>query len=138
MKKFRYLSIEDVEWAHERILEVTGGERGDLAKANLEFVLEAVKDIGRDLDFKKSIVKKAAFLIHSLVTGHPFVNGNKRTGLEVADTFLELNGYSLQAQTEQTVAMTSRIGSGGMSQAQAEEWIARNLVRKTARKRRRK
>lgn len=138
MKKLRYLSIEDVEWAHERILEVTGGERGDLAKANLEFVLEAVKDIGRDLDFEKSIVRKAAFLLHSLVIRHPFVNGNKRTALEVADTFLELNDYSLRANTEQTVTMTSSIGSGEMSQTQAENWIAKNLVKKTARKRRAK
>ena len=134
--KVKYLSIEDVEWAHERILEATGGERGDLARANLEFVLEAVKDVGRDMDFEKSIVKKAAFLLHSLVTRHPFVNGNKRTALEVADTFLELNDYSLRAKTEQTVTMTSSIGSGEMSQAQAEDWIARNLVKKTARKRR--
>ena len=63
MKKVKYLSIEDVEWAHERILEVTGGERGDLAKANLEFVLETVKDVGRDKDFEKSLVKKTAFLL---------------------------------------------------------------------------
>jgi len=62
MKKIRYLSGEEVEWFHDRILELTGGERGDLAKANLEFVLERVKDVGEGLDRDKAIVKKAAFL----------------------------------------------------------------------------
>ena len=136
MKKFRYLSIEDVEWAHERILDVTGGERGDLAKANLEFVLEAVKDVGRDISFEKSLVKKAAFLLHNLVTRHPFVNGNKRTAIEIAKTFLELNGFSLRARTEQTAIMVTRVGTGEISQAQVEEWIVMNLVKKALRKRR--
>src|SRR5437016_7617840 len=92
MKKIRYLSIEEAEWFHDRILELTGGERGDLAKANLEFVLERVKGVGEGLDREKAVVKKAAFLLHSLVTHHPFINGNKRTAFEVVDAFLELNG----------------------------------------------
>ena len=45
MKKIRYLSVDEAEWSHDRILEVTGGERGDLARANLEFVFERVKEI---------------------------------------------------------------------------------------------
>src|SRR5713101_275957 len=77
MKKIRYLSIDDVEWSHDRILELTGGERGDLAKANLEFALNRVKDVGEGLEREKAIVKKAAFLLYSLVIHHPFINGNK-------------------------------------------------------------
>ncbi|PYM67929.1 MAG: hypothetical protein DME11_02235 [Candidatus Rokuibacteriota bacterium] len=72
MKKIRYLSSEEVEWFHDRILELTGGERGDLAKANLEFVLERVKNVGEKLDRDKPIVKKAASLLYSLVIHHPF------------------------------------------------------------------
>ena len=71
MKKIRYLSGEEVEWFHDRILELTGGERGDLAKANLEFVLERVKNVGEKLD-REPIVKKAASLLYSLVIHHPF------------------------------------------------------------------
>jgi len=79
MKKIRYLSIDEAELFHDRILDLTGGERGDLAKANLEYALERVKDVGEQLDRDKAIVKKSAFLLHSLVVHHPFINGNKRT-----------------------------------------------------------
>src|SRR2546430_17651151 len=96
MKKIRYLSVEEAEWFHDRILELTGGERGDLAKGNLEFVFERVKDVGEGLDVKIAIVKKAAFLVYSLVNHHPFINGNKRTEFEVVEAFLELNGYILR------------------------------------------
>ena len=133
MKKIRYLSIEETEWFHDRILELTGGERGDLAKANLEFVLERVKGVGEGLDREKAVVKKAAFLLHSLVTQHPFVNGNKRTAFEVVDAFLELNEYVLRAKTDEIYRVLSDLGAGKASEAQVEDWIATNLAKKKRR-----
>ncbi len=133
MKKIRYLSSEEVEWFHDRILESTGGERGALAKANLEFVLDRVKHIGEGLDTEKAIVKKAAFLLHSLVIHHPFINGNKRTAFEVVEAFLELNGYILQAKTNETYSLLSDLGAGKVSPTQAEEWVATNLAKRRQR-----
>jgi death on curing protein len=130
MKKIRYPSVEDVEWYHNRILSLTGGEPGDLARANLEFALGRVKDVGEGLDHERAVVKKAAFLVHSLVTQHPFINGNKRTAFEVVETFLELNGYLLRADTEQIYLLLSDLGSGRASESEAEKWIARNLAKK--------
>ncbi len=130
MKKIRYLSSEEVEWFHDRILELTGGERGDLAKANLEFVLERVKDDGEGLDRDKAIVKKAAFLLYSLVIHHPFMNGNKRTAFEVVEAFLELNGYVLRAKTDEIYSLLSDLGAGKASQPLAEDWIATNLAKR--------
>lgn len=136
MKKIRYLSIEEAEWFHDRILELTGGERGDLAKANLEFVLERVKDVGEELDIGKAITKKAAFLLYSLVIHHPFINGNKRTAFEVVEAFLELNGYILRAETDEVYSLLSDLGAGKASEAQAEYWIATNLAKRKQRSKR--
>jgi len=137
MKKIRYLSVAEAEWFHDRILELTGGERGDLAKANLEFVLERVKDIGEGLDREKAVVKKAAFLLRSLVFHHPFMNGNKRTAFEVMGAFLELNGYILGAKTDEIYALLTDMGAGKSSETQAEYWIAMNLGDKNLKTRRR-
>ncbi len=112
------------------VLELTGGERGDLAKANLEFALERVRHVGEGLDHDKAFVKKAAFLLHSLVTQHPFINGNRRTAFEVVETFLELNGYVLRAKTDAIYSLVSELGSGKPSEIQAEDWIATNLAKK--------
>ncbi len=35
-------------------------------------------------------------LLYEIITTHPFVDGNKRTALEVAKTFLLVNGKTLQ------------------------------------------
>ena len=135
MKKIRYLSVEEVGWFHGRILQVSGGEPEQLAKANLEFVLERVREVGEGLGGDEAIVKKAAFLLRSLIVQHPFINGNKRTAFEVADAFLELNGYRLRTATEEAYRFLADIGAGTASQSQTEEWIATNLAKKTRRSR---
>jgi len=42
-----------------------------------------------------TIVEKAAALFHSLISNHPFHNGNKRTAVLSMDAFLMGNGYSI-------------------------------------------
>ncbi len=133
MKKIKYPSSEDVEWAHNRILDLTGGERGDLAKANLEFVLDRMKEIGERLGFHEAIVKKAAFLLHSLVTQHPFINGNKRTAFEALKVFVEPNGYIINASDDEIYTLLGLISKGQASLTQVEEWMETNLAKKLRR-----
>jgi death-on-curing protein len=112
------------------------GNAGDLAKGNLEFALERVKHVGEGLDIEKAIVKKAAFLLYTLVIQHPFINGNKRTAFEVAEAFLEMNGYVLRAKTDEIYGLLSDVGAGKSSDSQVEDWIATNLAKKNERTRR--
>ena len=93
-------------------------------------MLERVKDLGNELDRDKAVVKKAAFLLHSLVTHHPFINGDKRTAFEAVDAFLELNGYVLRANPDEIYRVLSDLGVGKASEAQVEDWIATNLAKK--------
>ncbi|WP_030155190.1 type II toxin-antitoxin system death-on-curing family toxin [Glycomyces sp. NRRL B-16210] len=45
----------------------------------------------------ESIPEKAAALLHSIVSNHPLIDGNKRLGFLAAATFLEVNGLQLAA-----------------------------------------
>jgi death-on-curing protein len=45
---------------------------------------------------------KAAALMHSIVANHPFVDGNKRTGLVAAVVFLARNGVDVSRLDEDT------------------------------------
>jgi death-on-curing protein len=47
------------------------------------------------------LASKAAALCHSLVMNHPFVDGNKRVGHAAMETFLMLNGYEVDADTDE-------------------------------------
>lgn len=44
-------------------------------------------------DAYPTVIEKAAALFHSLISNHPFHNGNKRTAVLAFDIFLFANGY---------------------------------------------
>jgi len=113
---------------HDRVLDVSGGERGDLSRSNLEYVLDAVREIGDQLDLKPAMVKKAAYLLHSLISQHPFVNGNKRTAFELVKLFLRLNGFEIGAKSQETYSFLAEVAAGRVSLIKTEEWIATNLA----------
>ena len=126
--EIKYPTLEQVERLHNRILESTGGEPGHLSMSNLEYLLQSVKAIGEKLDRRKAIVKKATFLLNNLVTLHPFINGNKRTALELVRLFLRLNGYDIKAGSDEVYTLLARLAGGKLTQTNLEKWIETNLA----------
>ncbi len=95
----------------------------------MEYVLEAVREVGEELDDHYAIKKKAAFLLYNLISQHPFVNGNKRTAFELVKLFLRLNGYEIKPKSQETYSFLAGIAAGKISLCQAEDWIAINLAK---------
>ena len=81
----KYLTIADVIEAN---LEA-GSDGKFINKGNLEFTLYNVEN-------RKTIVKKAAELLFGIASGHPFVDGNKRTAFITMIIFLRINGKVLK------------------------------------------
>ena len=101
-----------------------------MSRSNLQYILETVKDIGEKLPRRKSIVRKASFLLYNTIAMHPFLNGNKRTGYELARVFLRINGYDLVTETEKAYLFLLRIAQGKASVKDVEKWIASHLTEK--------
>ena len=120
------LSAEQILFIHARLIEETGGSHG---VRDLGLLLSA---IGRplasfdDQDFYSDLFSKAAALMESLIRNHPFVDGNKRTGVTAAGLFLLRNRYRLTANNADLVAITMKIAQ---SQSDLEEltiWFREN------------
>jgi death on curing protein len=71
----------------------------------------------------------AARYAYGIAKNHPFVDGNKRTSLVIAELFLNLNGIELTASDEAVVITWLRLAAGGMSEAELESWITENSRR---------
>lgn len=56
----------------------------------------------------------AAYRFH-LVMNHPFVDGNKRVGLEAALIFLEINGIEIEATDEELVTAVLDVATSKLS-----------------------
>lgn len=101
-----------------------------MSTSNLEYVLETAKDIGENLPEAKSTIRKAGYLLFNLISLHPFLDGNKRTALEVTKNFLQLNGWILEPSEEDAFNTVVSIAKGALDAESAEKWIARNLSRR--------
>lgn len=69
----------------------------------------------------------AAAYAFGIVRNHPFVDGNKRTGLLAAYAFLRHNGWKLSASEAEAVTMFLRLAAGELSEAELADWIGRNI-----------
>jgi death on curing protein len=73
----------------------------------------------------------AAACLFYLVQNHPFVDGNKRIGLEAALVFLELNDQSIEANDERLVELVLGVAQGQIDKAQICELLRTHAVTPT-------
>jgi death-on-curing protein len=69
----------------------------------------------------------AAYLFH-IVQNHPFVDGNKRVGLEAALLFLEISGHSVEATDEAVIDLVLRTAQGQATKQQIAEFLRNHAV----------
>ena len=89
------LSKEKVLLLHRLLIESTGGSLGLRDEALLESALESAFSGFGDREFYPTKEEKGARLGYCLISNHAFVDGNKRIGIYVMLTFLEVNGIPL-------------------------------------------
>ena len=65
----------------------------------------------------------AAAYAFSIVSNHPFVDGNKRTGLLAAYVFLDLNGWELTASETEAVTAVLALAVKEIDEAGFSSWI---------------
>ncbi len=95
----RYLTIED-------ILIIAVGHVEDyqlLNESQLPYLVGIVSEKFGDTDLFPTVFQKAAVYAHHVITGHIFLDGNKRIGLTCALRFLELNGYSRLSNIDDSI-----------------------------------
>jgi len=75
------------------------------------------------------VIAKASALLHSIITFHPFMDGNKRTALLATFFFLYFNGYSFTI-TEEAVQFTREIALGKIKEVgTVASWLSKHARR---------
>ena len=107
-------SKEKVLLLHKLIAEETGGSIGVRDEALLESALENVFSGFGGQEFYPTKEEKGARLGYALISNHAFVDGNKRIGMYVMLTFLEVNGIRLDCTNDEVVEGGLAVASGAM------------------------
>ena len=77
-------------------------------------------------DLYPDLFAKAAALGHSLISNHPFIDGNKRIGFEAMRLFLRLNGYDIKASENEKFDFVMNISVKKLNEHAITEWLKKH------------
>jgi death-on-curing protein len=89
----QFLTLTEVLEFHEDLIREFGGSPGIRDLGLAESALAMPQSGAGDEFFHAFPFEMAAAYLYHIAQNHPFIDGNKRTALAAALTFLELNGY---------------------------------------------
>ena len=122
------LSSEKVKLLHQLMAEATGGSVGVRDEGLLDSALESAFATFDGTELYPTKEEKAARIGSSLVSNHAFVDGNKRIGVYVMLSFLELNGIKIKATDEDVVRLGLGTADGSMRYEDVLNWIIRHRI----------
>ena len=116
-------SKDKVLLLHKLIAEETGGSIGVRDEALLDSALENAFAGFDGQEFYPTKEEKGAWLGYTLISNHAFVDGNKRIGMYVMLTFLEVNGIHMECTNEEVVEVGLSVASGTMDYDALLQWV---------------
>lgn len=117
------ITEQQVLSVHEMMIKATGGSSGVRDMDLLRSALNAPFQSFEKRDIYPSLLSKAAAMCRSLVSNHPFVDGNKRTGIHVMLIFLELNGVQLDYTQKELIGLGFGVASGKFNVTDILNWL---------------
>lgn len=119
--------VRDVVLAvHDEQLSEHGGQSGVRDLGLLESALARPRN--QYAYGETSIARLAASYAFGLSRNHPFLDGNKRTSLVVAELFLALNGLELAASDAECVTTFLALAAGDLTEEELAGWIGSHVV----------
>ena len=121
-------SEEKVLLLHKLITEETGGDPSVRDTALLDSALESAFATFGGKELYPTKEEKGARLGYALISNHAFVDGNKRIGMYVLLTFLEVNGIKLRPSNEEVARVGLEVAAGEMKYETLLNWILENEI----------
>ena len=121
-------SKEKVLLLHQLIAQETGGSVGVRDEGLLESALETAFSGFGGQEFYPTKEEKGARLGYNLISNHAFVDGNKRIGVYVMLTFLEVNGIRLDCTNEDVVKIGLGVADGSMYYEALLAWVREHRI----------
>jgi death on curing protein len=118
-----FLELSDVLETHVEQIATYGGAAGI---RDLDLLDSALAQPQASFDgeyLHADLFEMAAAYLFHIVMNHPFVDGNKRVGLEVALIFLQINGVEIQAADDELVTIVLGTAKGEADKKQIADFF---------------
>lgn len=124
----RSLTVEQIVYLHRAIIQSTGGSLGIRDEAAIDSAVAQPRMSFGGSDLYPTPASKAAALSHSLISGHPFIDGNKRVGHAALETILILNGSEISASVDEQERVILAVAAGELSRDDFIAWVESHAV----------
>ena len=118
--------IEDVLELHDLSINDYGGAKGIRDIGLLESAISRPFQTFGGEDLYKTPLEKAAALGESLIINHPFVDGNKRTGMLGIFALLFEYGLVVKASEDESYDFTIQVSTGEIKFDEIVVWLRNN------------
>jgi death-on-curing protein len=113
--------------AHSRQLAEHGGSDGIRDITLLESALAKPRNV-LAYQADATLPRLAASYAFGIARNHPFIDGNKRTALVVAEGFLRFNDWKLVAAPEEKYLTFLHLADGSLSEEELATWFTAHAV----------
>ena len=127
MPKIVWLLEETITAIHHRQIAEHGGSEGLRDGGLLLSALARPQNLLAFGEPAPDLASLAAAYAYGIARNHPFVDGNKRTALVAARTFLILNGVDLEATQDDKVLTFLSLAEGAVSEEELADWIRKRI-----------
>lgn len=127
MPKIVWLLEETITAIHHRQIAEHGGSEGLRDEGLLLSALARPQNLLAYGEPAPDLASLAAAYAYGIARNHPFVDGNKRTALVAARTFLILNGVDLEATQDDKVLSFLSLAEGAVSEEELADWIRKRI-----------
>jgi death on curing protein len=121
----KWLPKEAVLAMHERQIAEHGGGSGVRSEELLLSALQRPQD--KTNYGTPDIADLAAAYAFGISRNHPFIDGNKRTALVAARTFLLYNGFQIAATNESKLSTMLSLAAGTLTEEELALWFRKHL-----------
>jgi death-on-curing protein len=121
----RFLAVQLVLAIHDDQIRLYGGAYGLRDWNALESSVRQPAATFGGADLYGDLFAMAAALGHGLITSHPFLDGNKRTGGMAMLTFLAINGVAAKIPETAYYEMVMATAAGSLNREQLFESLRR-------------
>ena len=122
------LTIDEITYLHEKLIQKTGGMSGIRDIGMLESAVYSAMQSFGDEEVYPTPIERAARLAYSVTMNHPFMDGNKRTGMLVMLMTLKLNHIAKVYTQQELIWLGLSVADGSNGYEEILNWIKVHLI----------
>jgi death-on-curing protein len=128
MKTIYFLNLDEVVKLHDLLILKFGGHSGIRDIGLLDSALHQPKvKFGNKYLCNDIFEMSAAYMFH-IIKNHPFIDGNKRTGIFTAINFLEFNYCEINFDLESFYQLTIDVANSKINKKEITNFFKKNVL----------